>query len=279
MWRNEDLFGVLADSVLPARRRSRARHDAPRSGAIAKAHRRRGREPRAPPGVAAHARHRRRSRRSRRCSSARRSSRSSAGTSTRTSCGRPCSASASRRWRSSATRSPSRWCARSKRPRRRATPYDISSLQLIISSGVMWSAEIKQALMAARQLHLLRLARLERGRRLRGLDQRARLRARRPRSSRSARARRCSPTTGARSCPAPARSACSRSAATSRVGYYKDERKSDATFRDDRRRALVGAGRLRERRGRRHDRAARPRLGRASTRAARRSSPKRSRKR
>ena len=98
-----------------------------------------------------------------------------AATSTRTSCGRPCSASASRRWRSSATRSPSRWSARSKRPKPRATPYDISSLQLIISSGVMWSTGDEAGAHGARQHHLLRLARLERGRGLRGLDQRARI--------------------------------------------------------------------------------------------------------
>ena len=63
------------------------------------------------------------------------------------------------------------------------------------------------------------------------------------------------------------------------VGYYKDERKSEATFREINGDALVGAGRLRARRGRRLDRAARPRARRASTAAARRSSPKRSKKR
>ena len=63
------------------------------------------------------------------------------------------------------------------------------------------------------------------------------------------------------------------------VGYYKDDAKSDATFRVIDGRAVVGPRRLRQRRGRRLDHAARPRLGRASTRAARRSSPKRSRRR
>ena len=33
-------------------------------------------------------------------------------------------------------------------PRRTSTPYDLSSLGLVISSGVMWTAEMKQALMA-----------------------------------------------------------------------------------------------------------------------------------
>ena len=159
------------------------------------------------------------------------------------------------------------------------TPYDISSLQLIISSGVMWSTEVKQALMARGNIHLLRLARLERRRRVRGLDQRARLRARRPRSSRSARARRCSPTTAARSCPAPARSACSRSAATSPSATTRTRRKSDGDVPRDQRRALVGARRLRERRGRRHRSRCSAAARSSSTPAARRSSPKRSRKR
>ena len=74
--------------------------------------------------------------------------------------------------------------------------------------------------------------------------------------------RRCSPTTATRSCPARARSACSRSAATSRSATTRTRRSRDATFLDDQRRALVGPRRLRERRGRRHDHAARPGLGR-----------------
>ena len=44
------------------------------------------------------------------------------------------------------------------------------------------------------------------------------------------------------------------------VGYYKDPEKTARTFRDVRRPALVGAGRLRDGRGRRQPAAARPRL-------------------
>ena len=72
---------------------------------------------------------------------------------------RGASATASRRWRSSATRSASRWCARSRTPRPRTQPYDLSSLGVMISSGVMWTAEVKEALMARAALHLPRLAR------------------------------------------------------------------------------------------------------------------------
>ena len=120
--------------------------------------------------------------------------------------------------------------------------------------------------MSARQRHLLRLARLERGRRLRRLDQRARLGADDRASSRSARARRCSPTTAARSSPAPTRSACSRSAATSRSATTRTSAKSAATFRTINGARWSVPGDFATRRGRRHDRAARPRLGRASTR-------------
>ena len=122
MWRNEDLFKVLADSayVLAGQRaarrtrrtraRSRPRSSTRASTACTCPRRRSCTAPA-------------RSRRSRRCSSAPAIvTLVEPRTSTRTSCGRPCSASASRRWRSSATRSPSRWCGRSRRPRRRARP-------------------------------------------------------------------------------------------------------------------------------------------------------------
>ena len=44
MWRNEDLWGVLAERDVPARRRRRRPTHPPRSGALATADRRRGRD-------------------------------------------------------------------------------------------------------------------------------------------------------------------------------------------------------------------------------------------
>ena len=150
---------------------------------------------------------------------------------------------------------------RSRSGRRRRTTSRRS--QLIISSGVMWSAEVKQALMAARQLHLLRLARLERRRRVRRLDHRAGRRAE-DREVLDRRATpRCSTRTASEVVPGSGEVGLLAVGGNIPVGYYKDEAKiatpRSSTINGD---ALVGAGRLRERRGRRHDHAARPRLGR-----------------
>ena len=93
------------------------------------------------------------------------------------------------------------------------------------------------------------------------------------------RTRRCSPTTAARSSPAPTRSACSRSAATSRSATTRTRRKSDGDVpRDQRRRAGRSPA---------TSPASKPTARsccsagarRASTPAARRSTPKRSRRR
>ena len=66
--------------------------------------------------------------------------------------------------------------------------------------------------------------------------------------------------------------------ATSPVGYYKDPEKSAATFLDHRRRALLDPRRLRHGRGRRHASRCSAAARCASTPAARRSSPRRSRR-
>ncbi len=97
----------------------------------------------------------------------------------------------------------------------KGTPYDISSVQIIISSGVMWSTETKQAFMSRGNIILLRLARIERRCGFRQARSTCPARNRRRRSSRSASTRRCSPTTAARSSTVPTRSACWRSAVTS----------------------------------------------------------------
>ena len=160
----------------------------------------------------------------------------------------------------------------------KGTPYDISSLQLIISSGVMWSAEVKHGADAARQLHLLRLARLERGRGLRGLDQRARRRAEDGEVHDRRRARRCSTTRASRSCPARARSGGSRSAATSRSATTRTRR--SRTRRSSSSTASAGRCPATSRASRPTARSRCSGAARSSsTRAARRSSPKRSKKR
>ena len=162
--------------------------------------------------------------------------------------------------------------------RRRRTTSRRSAL--IISSGVMWTAEVKQALMARGQLHLPRLARLERRRRLRRA--RSACPAPEPTTAKFSigdAARRCSPRTAARSSPAPARSGCSRSAGHIPLGYYKD---AEQVGGDVPRRSTASAGRSRAT-SRRSRPTARSRCSAAarssSTPAARRSSPKRSRRR
>ena len=78
---------------------------------------------------------------------------------------------------------------------------------------------------------------------------------------------------------ARARSACSPSTRQRLpLGYYKDAEKTAATFRVDRRRALLDPRRLGARRGRRHASRCSAAARCASTPAARRSSPRRSRR-
>ena len=112
----------------------------------------------------------------------------------------------------------------------KGTPYDISSLQLIISSGVMWSAEVKHGLMERGNFICLRLARLERRRRLRGLDQRAGHASRRRRSSRSAPSAQVFNDQGVEVVPGSGEVGRLAVGGHIPLGYYKDESKSDATF-------------------------------------------------
>ena len=106
-----------------------------------------------------------------------------------------------------------------------------------------------------------RLARLERGRRHGQLDERARLGRRRRRTSRSARTPRCSPTTAARSTPGSDEVGVLAVGGYIPAGYYKDEAKSASTFRTFAGRRWSVPGDFATRRRRRHDHAARPRLG------------------
>ena len=110
--------------------------------------------------------------------------------------------------------------------------------------------------------------------RLRQRGRRARAAARRsPRAPTSS----CSTTTGGAVRPRADRPAGPRRAHPARLLQGPGEDRGDV--RRGRRQALRGARRLRPGRGRRHDHAARPRATRASTPAARRSSPRRSRAR
>ena len=106
---------------------------------------------------------------------------------------------------------------------------------------------------------------------------RRRRRHRRAPASASTSAPPCSTTISARSCPAPAWSAGWPARATSRSATTRTRPRRRATFVERRRRALGAPRRHGHRRRRRHRRAARSGLGLASTPAARRCSPRRSR--
>ena len=257
MWRNEDLYESLVPSVLGLF--GVAPPEAPADfGRVAA--RGRGRRPHAgpPPGVAAHARHRvhelapgaLRGRRDRHAGVAqlRRPRALARGRATST----------SPRWRSSATRSASRWCGRSRRPRRTTRRTTCRALGLVISSGVMWTAEIKQALMARGGVPLPGLARIERGRRLRAADQRAR------RGGDDGEVLDRRPHQGAHRGRARGRARLGRAwAARPRrpdpARVLQGPREVGGDVPHLRRQAVLGPGRLGEGRGRRHHRAPRPR--------------------
>ena len=132
----------------------------------------------------------------------------------------------------------------------------------IISSGVMWSAEVKQGLMARGNFICFDSLGSSEGVGFANSisapgaehDDRE-VHDRRGREGVHGR-------TATRSCPAPARSACSRSAGNIPVGYYKDEAKSAATFQTINGARWSVPGDFASVESRRHDRAARPRLGR-----------------
>jgi fatty-acyl-CoA synthase len=91
-------------------------------------------------------------------------------------------------------------------------PYDVSSVQLIVSSGVMWSSEVKQGLLSRGgficfdSLGASEAVGIAGSITAPGGEQR-------PRASRSVRTPRCSRKTAPRSCPVRARSGGSQSAA------------------------------------------------------------------
>ena len=121
--------------------------------------------------------------------------------------------------------------APSTRPSRPARPTTLSSLKMIISSGVMWTAEVKEA--AARPHRAGHPAR--RHRLVRGLDGQqhhhegpaAEHRQVQPATP----PRRCSPRTTARSCPARDEIGMVAAGGMVPVGYFKDPEKSARTFR------------------------------------------------
>ena len=151
-----------------------------------------------------------------------------AGASTRSSCSTPSSTSASTRCRSSATPSPSRSCGRSTPSPDR---WDVSSLRVIVSSGVIWSAESKAGLLRHNdRLIMVDSLGSQRGHlRWRRAPSRPTARRRRRRSG-SGRRRGWSPRTVGTWSRAPASSGWWRCAATRPIGYYKDPEKSAATF-------------------------------------------------
>ena len=109
--------------------------------------------------------------------------------------------------------------------------YDLSSVILISSSGVMWSQENKDGLLRhIPQAILFDSFGSSEAVGLGGSVSVKDAASRRP-SSCSGRPVRCSPTTVDASSPAPARAAWSPSPASSPLGYYKDEVKTAQTFR------------------------------------------------
>ena len=156
-------------------------------------------------------------------------------------------------------------------------PYDLSSLVLVISSGVMWSADVKRALQGHHPVICYDSLGSSEGV---GFANDIAAPGKEVETARFkiGKHTRCSPRTGGRSSPVRARSACSPSAATSRPATTRTRRRAPArsacstasatrcpaTSPRSRRTAPCrssGAGRC------------------ASTRAARRSTPRRSRRR
>ena len=109
--------------------------------------------------------------------------------------------------------------------------WDISTLRVIVSSGVMWSKDTKDGLLRPqRTADHGRLARLERSDRDGDEHHLGRLARARPRSSRSAPTLASSPTTTATSCRDPANSAGSRCAATPRSATTRTRPSPRQTF-------------------------------------------------
>ena len=188
------------------------------------------------------------------------------------------SASASPSSSSSATPSPGRWRRPSSGPTPRAGPYDLSSLQADLSSGMMWSAPLKRPFLERGQMVLLDMLGRQRGRPVRGghLDA-----GRRPGDGHVQDRR---PLRGVRRGleADPARLGQGRRARRERrrsARLPRRPRQVGGTYRtiDGVRYTIPGDYALRRRR--RHAPPAGPRHRSASTPAARRSTPRRSRRR
>ena len=156
------------------------------------------------------------------------------------------------------TRSPSRWSRALEEPRRRAR-----RTTLVGADHHQLGRDVvdrESGLMQPRQHHLLRLARVERRRRIRGVDQRARYRAE-DRQVHDRSKPKVFTDDGREVVPGSDEVGHARGRRSHPARLLQGPEKTAATFRRRRRQALVGPGRLRHRRGRRHDHAARPRLG------------------
>ena len=262
MWRNEDLFEVLGDGAYPLVGATPPDRRAETSGAIAKQHRRRGREPRAPARVAADARHRRvhvvpgavprrGDRHARR--PALRPARAVADGAARA---RHADGDRRRRVRQAdgARARGSRGEGHAVRPLVAAADHQLG--RDVVGRGEA-GADGSAATSSASTRSVRAKAWASPARSPRPAP------STRPRSSRSARARKVFTDDGARGRARLRRGrACSRSAATSRSATTRTRRSRTRRSATINGAALVGARRLRERRGRRHDHAARPRLGR-----------------
>ena len=113
----------------------------------------------------------------------------------------------------------------------RGEPYDLSSLGVILSSGVMWTTEVKQQLLERiPQVLLFDAIGSTEGSMGNQMSNPVAGRPRRPSSPRTRRPR-SSPTTAARSSPAPTRSGMVAAGGFVPLGYFKDPDKSARTFR------------------------------------------------
>ena len=142
----------------------------------------------------------------------------------------------------------------------RGEPYDLSSLFLVISSGVMWSAPVKAALMAHQPVICLDSLGSSEGV---GFANNLTAPGQEARTAKFTIGEHTKVFTedGREVEPGSGELGMLSLGGHLPAGYYKDPDKSAHTFRIVRRRALLGPGRLGDRRDRRDDHVARPRLG------------------
>ena len=183
--------------------------------------------------------------------------------STRTPSGARWSASGSPRSPSSATPSPSRcWRPCEARRRRPGGPMTSGRLKPIFSSGVMFSAEVKQGLLDFADIdHHRRHGRHRRRRWATSIVSRATPPGETARFADATRRPRCSTRTTGEVEPGSDEIGMIANGGPAPVGYYKDPEKSAAHLPGHRRPPLQLPRRLRQGRRRRHADPARPRLG------------------